>query len=306
MRNVIRTTGLMGVLALLAWAHTTVSAAPKEGDFSSGWNTWEKAEKGEWAEYAIGDGGASIRQEVIRVNGGKITYVHKSFMKGKETSSKERTRAWKDIKVQGKLPYGKEDTVKWEEGEVELAGKTIKCTVAKWTIGERATEIWYSESVPCGGIVKTTTNGADIVWLTDYKSNSDDEGLPKFYAAKGNHAVYKITKGEETRYEKREVTEVLDDSAKWTSLACDKTGKGLADAKPAKHEMRQSEWDKLYAKPDKTDIELTTDAGTLVCDKYERANEAGETVTEWYREGLLVKKEVTGGETCELIKYEMK
>lgn len=318
MHHLIRASALLFALALLAWQSPQVDAEPKEGDWKSGWNTWAKAVEGDWAEYAM-DGGFGIKQEVVKVSGDNVTYLHKTLMKGKETSSRERTRDWKSIKLQGRLPHGRENQVQWKDAEVELDGETLTCTVASWAIGEASTEIWYSKQVPCGGIVKTVTNGKDSVWLTKFKSSmKDDNGdedkaveseLPSFYATKGNYAVYQVTDRGRNSFVRHEITAVEKESSTWTSVKCNKAGDPELGEEPEEHKLTKKDWDAKYTEPKSTGQELETEAGDFECDVFEHTDDEGVKTTEYVVDGLVVMKVVKGergSETWLLVKHEMK
>ena len=325
MQHFIRATALIFVVALFAMHNTTVHAEAEEGDWAGGWNTWKDAKVGDWIEYSI-TGVAGTRQEVIKVSGDNITYVHKTFdKKGKETSSNERTRTWKKIKVQGKLPYGDIDVV-WKTSTLQFGDEKIECDVASWTIdgGSEMTsqEIYFSKQVPCGGVVKTTTNGKDMVWMTGYgKEGAEVKGaageetapakskLPRFYAAVDNSAVVKISgTGRDASYQLRTVIKVEEEMTTWTVVACDK--EGTPDANSAAKEILQTKegWDKDYGSPSETGVTLKVEAGEFKCDVF-KSESSGRETTEWISEGVSVKKVIKskGKETTiELVSVRMK
>jgi hypothetical protein len=328
MQYLIRATAIVLVAALFAIHSATVHAAPKEGDWKGGWNTWKTAKEGDWIEYTIG-GFAGVRQEVTKVSGDKVTYSHKTLDKdGNETSVKEYTKAWNAIKLQGRLPYGKEDEVEWTEEEVELGGKTLKCDVASWTAGsgkETARgQIFFCKDVPCGGIVKTVTNGKDSVWIKSFgkageeAANNGEEKdpepeieskLPRFYAAVGNKAVIKISApGRDDSWQLRTIVKVEETVTTWSVVACDKDGNPDGRATPRELEQTKKDWDATYGSPREKDVKLKVEAGELVCEVHVQTEGDKET-TDWISEGLPVKRviKVKGRDTTlELVSFTMK
>ncbi|MCA8915868.1 MAG: hypothetical protein KDB90_10695 [Planctomycetes bacterium] len=324
MHQIIRVGTLCAVLALMAWQQAPVQAEAKEGDWAGGWNTWEDAEKGDWAEYSLG-GGITFKDEVTRVNAGKITYTHTLFANGKQTGQQEKTRDWMSIKIQVRMPYGKEKEVEWTEETLTLGEVELSCDKAKWTIGQATTEAYFCKDVPCGGVVKQVTNGKDIVWLTGFHSDKKGDGktdkpdpvetvkseMPRFYAAADNYVVLKITvPGRDQSYQLRKVGTVDVKSATWSAVACDEAGVPNEGAKSIDKTTDKEGWDKEYGKPSKTGVKLTVAAGEYVCDVYESKDEkAGTETSEWISEGALIKlvKKTKSGETVlEATKLVMK
>lgn len=324
MQHFIRASALVFAIALFAM-HGTVSADAKEGDWKGGWNTWKTAQAGDWIQYSI-TGIAGAKQEVSEVKGENITYTHKTLDKnGEETSSKEFTKHWSKIKLQGKLPYGDID-VTWTTAELEFGNEKLACDVAQWSFGKgedaHMQQIYYCKDVPCGGIVKTTSNGKDIVWMTGYgKGGKDVKGaagvepeaakskLPRWFATVDNTAVVKISgTGRDASYQLRTVTKVDEEMTTWTSVACDAKGTPDASAKTNEQEQTKEGWDKDYASPSETGVKLKVEAGEFVCDVY-KSTTGGREITEWISEGLSVKKVInsSGKETVvELVSFTMK
>lgn len=324
MHNLLRVSTLLCVIALLAWQQTPVSADAKEGEWAKGWNTWKSANKGDWAEYSIG-GMAKIRQEVIKAEGGEITYEHSTFdAKGTETSKKELTKDWASIKLQGKLPYKKENIVVWKEATLVLEGVTLECDLAEWVLGGTQTQIYFCKAVPCGGIVKTTTGGTDSVWLTGFHTEKSGEiktgdgtaeatksELPRFWATTGNMAVLKISgTGRDDAYQRREIVSVAETSSKYSIVACDKDGAIDEKATPVEREQTKEAWDTDYGKPSETGVTLKVAAGEFKCDVFKVTDEkSGKVTTEWISEGAPVKKVIktkTSETVLELAKIEWK
>ena len=324
MQYFIRATALLFVVALFAIHDTTVHAAPEEGDWASGWNTWKTAAEGDWIQYSI-SGIVGSRQEVTKVAGDNVTYTHKTLDKdGNVTSSNEFTRRWDKIKVQSKLPYGDDMLVTWTEVEVEIGGKKVTCDVASWNQGKgadaAATEVYYSKDVPCGGIVKTVTNGNAIAWVTAFKKAGGDaikEGpkeevkseLPRFFATVDNKAVVKVSAaGRDDSYQLRTVTSVAETSSKWTVIACDKEGTPDSKGRLLDFEQTKEAWDEDYGKPAETGVTVKVEAGEFVCDLF-KSSASGREISEWISEGLSVKKVIKAGgkeTTIELVSYTMK
>ncbi|MCZ7605001.1 MAG: hypothetical protein M5U25_02800 [Planctomycetota bacterium] len=320
MHHLTRAAALCFVLALLAWHQAPVSAEAKEGEWAKGWNTWATAQKGDWAEYSM-EGGNKVRWDVVKVDGKNVTYKRSTFAKDQLTSEQELTKAWNSIKLQSKLPYGKDATnTKWSQQDLVLSGVTLKCDVADWAIGEAASSIYFCKDVPCGGVVKTTTNGKDVVWLSAFqkagagevKSDPQPEvksQMPRFYAAADNHMVLKISgTGRDTKYQRRTVTSAGETSAKVSIVACDETGTPDAKAVASESELTKESWDKDYGKPAETGVKLKTEAGEFTCDVY-KTSDKGKEVTEWISEGAMVKKLIKTGSSetvLEAVKLEMK
>ncbi|MCB9932765.1 MAG: hypothetical protein H6841_05005 [Planctomycetes bacterium] len=319
MHHLTRAATLCFVLALLAWQQAPVQAEPKEGDWKSGWNTWATVKKGDWAEYAM-EGGIKVRYEAVKVDGKKVTYKHATYAKGELTSEKELTKSWESIKLQSKLPYGKDVVIAWSVQDLELSGVPLKCDVAEWTIGEASSAIYFCKDVPCGGVVKTVTNGRDIVWLcgffkeggTEVKADPVKEvvsQMPRFYANSGNYLVVKLSgTGRDETYQRRTVSDAAETSAKLTVVVCDKEGTPDAKAKSSESELTKEAWDKDYGKPSEKGVKLTVGAGEYVCDVY-KTNADGREVTEWVSDGAMLKKVIktkTGETVLEAIQLEMK
>ena len=322
MRHLLRASALLCVLVLLAWQQASpVNAEAKEGEWAKGWNTWKTAEKGDWVEYSIG-GFVKVRQEVKKADNGKITYEHATFDgKGKETSRKELTKDWASIKMQGKLPYKKENQVEWKEETLDLEGVKLKCDVAEWALGGVVAQIYYCKDVPCGGIVKTTSGGKDSVWLTGFHTSKSGEvkedpdktatksQLPRFWGTVGNRAVLKISgTGRDESYQSRKITIVEETSSKYDIVSCSKEGIPLPDAKSIEREQTKADWDKDYGTPDETGVTITVGAGEFKCDVYKEKDESsGKETTEWVSEGAPVKKLIktrTSETVLELVKIE--
>lgn len=325
MQHFIRAFALITAIALFAMHTTSVVAEPKEGDWAGGWNTWKTAAAGDWIEYSI-SGVAGVKQEISKVDGGNITYTHKTFNKaGDETSSKEFTRHWSKIKVQGKMPQG-DIEVTWTTAEIDFGDKKLTCDVAQWSFGKgkdaASQEIYFCKDVPCGGIVKTTNNGKDMVWMTGYgKAGAEVKGaagvesapaeskLPRFFKTVDNQAVVKISgTGRDTVYQLRTITKVEEEMTTFTVVACDAEGK--PDPAAANKELYQTfeAWDKDYATPSESGVKLKVEGGEFVCDVFKSSKDGRET-TEWISEGLSVKKVLKSGgkETViEVVSYTMK
>lgn len=325
MQHIIRATALLFVIAIFAMHSNSINAEAKEGDWAGGWNTWKTSKKGDWIQYSI-SGIAGVKQEVLEVKGDKVTYSHTMLNKdGEETNSKELTKSWSSIKVQGKLPYGDID-VTWKEAELEFGSEKLSCDVAEWTAGKGSGAVvqqnYYCKDVPCGGIVKTTSNGKDIVWMTGYgKEGADVEGaagvesepakskLPRFYAAVDNKAVVKISgTGRDASYQLRTVTKVEEEMSTWTVVACDAEGTAQGNAMTKEIIQTKEGWDKDFAKPSETGVKVKVEAGEFVCDVF-KSESGGRETTEWISEGMSVKKVIKSSSketTIELVSYTMK
>ncbi|MCA8911617.1 MAG: hypothetical protein KDB82_07920 [Planctomycetes bacterium] len=322
MLHYVRASALLCVLVLLAWQQSApVKAEAKEGEWAKGWNTWKNAEKGDWATYSMGV--VNYKDEVTAAKDGKVTYTHTTFdAKGKELSSNERKdKAWNAIRLQGKLPYKKENLVEWKEETLDLEGVELKCDVAEWALGGVVAQIYFCKDVPCGGIVKTTSGGKDSVWLTGFHTSKSGEvkenpdkvatksQLPRFWGTVGNRAVLKISgTGRDESYQSRKITVVEETSSKYDIVSCGKEGIPLPDSKPIEREQTKADWDKDYGKPDETGVTVTVGAGEFKCDVYKQKDEkTGKETTEWVSEGAPVKKLIktkTSETVLELVKIE--
>jgi hypothetical protein len=259
---------------------------------------------------------------VLDVSGGNIKHTYKTFnAKGEESSSKEKTTIWSGIKLTFKLPYNTK--VDWTEETLTLSGKELLCDVATYKSGETLNVLYYSNDVPCGGFVKIMLDGKETNWLSAFNTAKSGEvketpkdpvvetksQLPRFYAARDNSAVIKISgTGRDTNYQLRQITEVGETSSKYTAVTCDAEGTPIEGAKPTDREQKKEDWDKLYAKPIETAVKLTVEAGEFVCDVFKTTADGKET-TEWVSEGAPVKKVIKSGGTetvMEAVKITMK
>ena len=324
MHHFTRATALCALLALFAWQQNPIQAEPKDGDWATNWNTWKDAERGDWAEYSLGNG-ITYKDEVLKVSGGNITYSHTTFSKGVQTSQQEKTRDWVSIKLQIRMPYGKEKSVEWTEEVMMLGDVELNCDKAKWTIGAATTEAYFCKDVPCGGVVKQITNGKDVVWLSAYHSEKKGSGktdkpdpvadiktdMPRFYAAPNNQVILKITgTGRDASYQLRTVTTVEEKSAKWTSVACSEDGQPNEGAKTIDNNLTKEDWDKDYAKPSEKNVKLNIGGTDYVCDVFKsKDDKLGREITEWVSEGAPLKKVIkskTGETVLEATKVVMK
>lgn len=320
MRHFIHAAAVCCALALLAVSSAT--AEPK--DWDSGKNTWKNAHKGDWAEYAM-QLGNKVRYEVTDVVEDKVHYKHVMYDKdGKETSNKQRNKAWSDCPLFGKLPYRID--VAWTVAEFKIGEQTLSCDVASWTSGTTAMAVWYCTKVPCGGIVKQAIDGADTVWLTGFKSKELGEAktgdkpgdkpveptaaskLPRFFQAVGNYYIHKITRAGSDSYVKRTVSEVTVEATQMTMVTCDAEGVPAPGARVSEVTQTEAAWLKDYAKAEKTGEMVKVAAGEFKCDLFKTVS-GNREVQEWVSDGIPVKKIVKDGEketAIELAKYEMK
>jgi hypothetical protein len=259
--------------------------------------------------------------------GPKITYKFENLdSAGNTTLSKQYTKDWKDIKLNGKLPYKLE--VKWDTAEYEVGGVTVDCDTASWVQSDGTTQaVWYSKDVACGGVVKQTTNGKDMVWLTGFKSKDSglDTGkagagerpdtpdaakasLPKFFRTVGNTARYKAGIGSVVTWQQHTVKEVKDDKATYTVQFCSESGSALPGRAPREMTITGEEWGKDREKPAETGVKLKAGDEEYTCDVYKYTRDTTE-VQEWVSDGALIKRVETTGDTTktlELVKLEMK
>ena len=291
------------VVALLA--HTSGSAQAKEGDWASGWNTWKDSEKGDWVEYSM-ELGNKVRFEVTGTGDGKVSYKHIIYdAKGVEVSNKQISdKDWKSIRLQSSLPRGN-TVVTWSKSEVAMGTLKFECDVASWSMGGTSTSVYYSKSIPCGGIVKTQTNAKDVVWLSAFNSKKLGEAkgdapkkveskLPKFWASEGNYVVLKVSlPGKPETYQRREVTSVAEESSKWTVAMCE--ADGTAKGSPKEMEQTKADWDTKYATPKEKGKKVKVGEIEVECDVFETVS-GSRTTTEWVHQGAVVKTVVKDGD----------
>lgn len=319
MRYLLGATAFVVLLALFAIQPTTVHAAPAEGDWKGGWNTWATAAEGDWAVYAM-EGGITVRWEVKKVDGTKVTYTRTTFSKGTQSGQRELTRDWNKIKLQAAMPYGKQIVVEWEDEDMKLGEAVLSCQSAAWTIEKTSQKVYYCKDVPCGGVVKTMTDGKNIVWLTTYGKAGQAEvttdepeaaaktKMPRFYASVNNYVVIKISPPQrDPSYQLRRITDVGELASKYSIVGCEVDGIPKANEAPRELEQTKEEWDKVYAKPVETGVKLKIGEVELTCDVFKETTGDRE-VTEWVSEGLSVKKVIKtkAGETVmEVVSYHM-
>lgn len=158
----------LGMLALATVACLcTVTGGAQAVDFAKGANTWAASKTGDWVEYRLSTG-QTVRYEVISVAEAGVTYARVTRgTDGTEIARNETTRAANACPMQGKPGAG----ARWETQPYAMAGQSLACLVASWVVDGSNGAIWYHAEVPCGGIVKTTTDNTDSVWLTAYSRN---------------------------------------------------------------------------------------------------------------------------------------
>ncbi|MBE7492851.1 MAG: hypothetical protein HS108_14005 [Planctomycetes bacterium] len=306
----IRASGVLAALPLLLLALSAVVCAqePKEGDFPK-WNTWKVAAKGDWVEYTLSLG-PKVRFEVLEEpKNGKVKYSRKMFdADGKETGTAEQELAWNQIRLQA-TPSPRAE-VTWRDDTTELCGHKLKCRVASWRVDKIVDEIWYCVDVPCGGVVKQTSSGADTVVLTGVNSKKlsgtgaapkQTVNLPKFLAKVGNSAIYKITGAAGTQWQKREVAAIQGENVTLEQTPCDAEGVVAADAKVSTLQVNGTRWIEDQGEEKGRDIKLTVPAGEYVCTMHVKEG-TNMTTTAWVSDGVLIKLHVKrdqGGKTVE-------
>ena len=150
-------------LLALAAVQGTARAQVLDGDFKSGFNTWKTAKASQWAEYSVG--GAAIRLEVLEVKGAVVKARKTTTLPDAEPVSAEFSGAWETLRGAARLPAAK---LTWEEATFKLGGTELACAVARFSKDGKPASIWFSAKVPCGGAVKTTSNGVDGLLLTGF------------------------------------------------------------------------------------------------------------------------------------------
>lgn len=297
----------LAVTALALVAMVGVNAQ-KAGDWAGGWNTWEAAEKGDWVEYSM-ESGNKVRYEITGAGDGKVSYKHIIFNdKGEQASEKElKDRDWKRAPLQARMPQGG-TVANWTTAELTMGEVKLACDVASWTISGTSTTVYFSKSIPCGGIVKVQTNNKDIVWLSSFFSKelgaakSDktpqkvQSKLPKFFASEGNFMVLKVTSGSNPEsFQRREITSVAEEASKWSVMICEADGTPKGGVQPREFEQTKADWDAKYATPREKGKKIKVGEVELECNVYETV--AGKrTTTEWVHEGAIVKTVVKDGD----------
>ncbi|MCA8947028.1 MAG: hypothetical protein KDB29_12425, partial [Planctomycetes bacterium] len=140
---------------------------PAGVDFKAGGNTWADSKVGDFVEYTLGPG-PRVKFSVTAVSEtGDITFDHIIFNdKGEEVANNSRTRAPAKAPMQGRVPDS--IPVTWGAAEYSVGDITLSCTTATWAKEGSTGAIWFCKDLPCGGIVKTSTDGEDSVWLTSF------------------------------------------------------------------------------------------------------------------------------------------
>lgn len=318
------------LLALLAW-HAPAAAEPVKGDFKTKWNTWQTSQKGDWVEMEIGEG-VKKRWDVLETsNDGKVKYRQTTTVKGQEPVVAEvGPKHWTQLRLTMPVENGS-TKVEWSEAECELAGVKLKCVIASATSGGGAgkkegavSEYWYCAEVPCGGLIKQTTNGVVATAVTAFHSAAKAAGgdtgekkpdaepaastLPRFFKTVGNYAVYKASINGAVTYQRREVIATEAATAKYTTVTCDETGKPIEGAKAVEAQETAESPAKNFGEVAEKDVKIKVAAGEFTCEK--RYIERGvDKSTAHVSEGVLVKLErstAKGGATLELVKLEWK
>ena len=272
----------------------------KEGDFSTGWNTWKDAKEGDWVLYSVG-GLTTVRHEITQVSGSKITIVTTSG----DAKPKEKTRTWDQHLLQVEVP--KKLPVTWETSEVEFGDETIKCQVAKWVKEGTPIEVSLSNKIPCGGVVKQGNQGKITVWLMEYCSDGktfegniaehtgmpeDADAWPDFFKVVGNSYVVMTTKGDEESFAKHTVLKTGDDTAVIEIQPCDIAGEPVK-GRVRKETVKRKDWLEKYATPTREGEIIKIADKDYACDVFEpeKKDDAERTdgTTSWVHKGMILK-----------------
>ena len=164
------------VIAVALLAMASFVGAQDAPDFKSGGNTWADSKVGDWVLYKLKDG-PGVRFEVKEIaENGDITFQHTIYNpQGEVVADNSRTRAPAQCPVQQKVPADKE--VAWGEAVYPFEGAELTCQRATWLSEKSETEAWFHATIPCGGIAKTATDGADSVWITAFKRDGKEYRL---------------------------------------------------------------------------------------------------------------------------------
>lgn len=176
------------VVAMALALSASYIGAQDAPDFKAGDNTWGNSKVGDWVQYRLKDG-PSVRFEVTAIaENGDITFQHTIYnAEGEVMADNSRTRAPAQCPVQQKVPADKDVT--WGEASFPLEVTELKCQRATWLSEKSKSEVWFHETIPCGGVAKTATDGADSVWVTAFKRDGKEYRLAEKTEPEDNNAV---------------------------------------------------------------------------------------------------------------------
>ncbi|MCC6574360.1 MAG: hypothetical protein IT462_11270 [Planctomycetes bacterium] len=318
------------VCGVLATNTVTVSAQAAAKEFKDGWNTWEEAKKGDWVEYKFSAGFVK-RFEVSAASGGQLTVKSTLYPAdgGKPVVQEGKPQEWKKVSmISGKVPTDADWTAAKQKRSVGT--DEVECDIVSWTVGSTSNTVYYSKSVPCGGVVCVVTSGQERIWLTKWGSSGKEAGLrkvdlPKFYKKVGHKALYSEVKKAATRdaepatYRVMEITKVDDkeDRVVYTEAPCDKKGEGVVASKVVTVTKDSHDLTKPYSKPEldngkpkieKIVVGAVTYSCKLVKSEERKATESSEYLVKtstWITDfGLIVRQVIDNGSettTIELI-----
>ncbi len=147
------------------------------GAFKDGWNTWSETKVGDYVQYRLAAGlTVTYELKAIAADGTLTIEIANFSAEGGELSRREIQRSADKAPVQAKAP-GAEIATLWGTAEYEMADIKLPCDTVTWT-GDKVTgSTWFSRSVPCGGVVKSGTDGADTVWLVGFVKDGKEYAL---------------------------------------------------------------------------------------------------------------------------------
>ncbi len=139
--------------------------AIKSGDFAAGWNTWQTTEVSDSVTYSLSLGGR-VTLEATKLENGQLTVKRTMRPIDRDPVSNESTKERSKHRMQVRLPAS---GLEWRQEDRKFGVVKLSCHVASWMNGKTETEVWYSEKIPCGGVVLQSSNGEAKVELVKYK-----------------------------------------------------------------------------------------------------------------------------------------
>lgn len=202
----------------------TVAQDAPGGTFKDGWNTWSDTKVGDYVQYRLAAGlTVTYELKAIAADGTLTIEIANFSAEGGELSRREIQRTADKAPVQAKAP-GAEIAAQWGTTEYEMADIKLPCETVTWTGDKITGSTWFSRGVPCGGVVKSGTDGADTVWLVGFVKNgtsyalTHEEPEPQAVDFKGggttwsqtrpgDSATYRLIGGTSVRYELTSIDE---------------------------------------------------------------------------------------------------
>ncbi|MBX3461260.1 MAG: hypothetical protein KF696_15045 [Planctomycetes bacterium] len=165
------------VAVALLFGALTVSPTAAQPAFKDGGNTWAQSKVGDYVQYQLA-AGLTVTYEVMAIaEDGTLTIEIANFSaEGTELSRRQIQRTPDKAPVQAKPPAAGMPA-KWTTAEYEMAELKLPCDVVSFAGAEANGETWFSTQVPCGGVVKSATDGQDTVWLVGFTRDGVSHAL---------------------------------------------------------------------------------------------------------------------------------